>query len=453
MTLWKPRLEKGSRAVYLAIADAIERDIEQGVLGAGGRLPTHRALAEQLGITAVTVTRAYGEAARRGLLDATVGRGTFVRTRGRAAADEGRPLDFARNIICGNEDLQVPRDFAGALRDVLRNPDYQFPRSGSARHRAAGAEWISRSGPRPDPEHVIVAPGAQPALLAIVAALLRPGDRILCEELMYPGFRSVLALLGIDAEPLTVDANGLQPRAFDAACRATGSKVLYCVPNFQNPTGSLMSAERRQEIAAIARRRDVTILEDDVYGFMTPRNFPTLASLLPEQTCYVVSAAKSLSPALRLGFIAAPRALAARIESSLAAAVTFSSTAAAEIFTLLLESGEVERIERRKERVVVANQQIARRIFGDALGATHERSPHAWLTLPRDRDANAVVNEAGCRGYALAPASVFAVDRRNVPNAIRLSIGTTSDTRELEYALTAIAGIAEGSHLCDAAVL
>jgi DNA-binding transcriptional regulator YhcF (GntR family) len=131
-TIWQPRLSKDGTPVYRAIADALERDLAAGVLRAGSRLPTHRALAALLGVTTLTVTRAYNEASRRGLLESTVGRGTFVRMDPRE--DERRPLDLSRNIIGGSEDVDLARDLPAELQRIVRSPEYQSPAGGRGRY-------------------------------------------------------------------------------------------------------------------------------------------------------------------------------------------------------------------------------------------------------------------------------------------------------------------------------
>ncbi|MCU1231024.1 MAG: GntR family transcriptional regulator [Acidobacteria bacterium] len=443
-TIWQPRLGRPAGAIYRAIADAIERDVTDGVLAGGSRLPTHRDLAKKLGVTTLTITRAYGEASRRGLIESTVGRGTFVRTNAArvSGSDERRGVDLSHNIIRGGEDIELTRSLANDLQRIIANADYQSPSSGSTRHRSAGAAWIARAGAEVSTDRVIVTPGAQPALLALVSTLLEPGGVLLSEPMTYPGFRSLATMLRARVETVTLDDEGIEPKALDRLCRSTGAKLLYCVPNFQNPTAATMSEQRRRDVAAVARKHGLVIIEDDVYGFLMPKSPTTLLSLLPEQTCYVASVSKSVSPALRIGFIAAPPAFLPRIESSLAASVTFASTAAAEIFTSIVESGEADRLVARKRQIIREHQRLARRIFGDALGGTHAASPHAWMQLDDSWSAQDLAHESATRGYPVAPAAVFAFDRRRAPNAVRLSLGVTTDTAELETALRTIAAIA-----------
>lgn len=450
-TIWQPRVQKGNAPIYRAIADAIERDLEAGVLAAGSRLPTHRDLAARLGVTTLTITRAYGEAARRGLVESTVGRGTFVRAHEPAPLD--RHIDLSRNILHGADDLELPPELEAQLNAILRTPGYDIPAAGTPRHRSAGAAWIARSGLHVAPEQVLVMPGGQHGLHTLLATLLGPGETLLCEPLAYPGFRGVTGVLRARVETVALDEEGITPRALDKACRATHAKLLYCVPTFQNPTGRLMSEARRRDVAEVARKHGVTVIEDDVYGFLLEKKLPTLTSLLPGQACYLGSVAKSTSASLRVGFIAAPEPLVPRLEATLAATAAFASTVAAEVFTLLVESGQADRVVQRKRAFVLERQRVARRIFGDALGGTHASSPHAWLQLTSDWDAQDLAQQAQARGIVVVPAGAFSVDRKDVPNAIRIALGAPRATADVESAFRTLASIVSCGRVASMAVV
>ena len=149
-SIWSPTLPIEARPIYRAIADALERDLSRGVLQGGERLPTHRDLAAALDVTPLTITRAYREASRRGLIEATVGKGTFVRREipalDPAHAEKGL-LDLSKNLVAAIDPLEIEPRMLAALRPVLRDADYQ-PTEGSLRHRMAGASWMRRSGGR-----------------------------------------------------------------------------------------------------------------------------------------------------------------------------------------------------------------------------------------------------------------------------------------------------------------
>ena len=194
---WLPRLEKREGPIYLAIADAISEAVSAGELRPGERLQTHRAMAEALDVDLTTVTRAYAEARRRGVLEATVGRGTFVRTerKGSASSSTGRQrsgaLDLSMNLPPQpapplNEALQ--RGFSSLLArpDISELLTYRSG-SGTSEERTAGAAWLLPTVGEVDPERVLVSSGAQPALLAILGMVARPGDIVLVDSFTYPG--------------------------------------------------------------------------------------------------------------------------------------------------------------------------------------------------------------------------------------------------------------------------
>ena len=140
----------------------------------------------------------------------------------------------------------------------------------------------------------------------MLAAIARPGDLILTEEVTYAGIKSLASLLHLQLRGLPLDRHGLIPEAFEAACRSGTPRALFCMTNLQNPTGHTMPLARRREIAAIAVAHDVALVEDDVNGFLPADPLPPLAELAPAQTYYVTGTSKSLAPGLRIGYVVAP---------------------------------------------------------------------------------------------------------------------------------------------------
>src|SRR5690349_1756403 len=186
MTSWSPNLSQSAGPRYVAIADTLARDIAQGRLKAGDRLPTHRELAWKLGVTVGTVTRAYAEAERRGLIAGEVGRGTFIRDRAidvvpsTPNAPDGF-IDLARNFPPGWRDN---REIADLLSDLSLSNDLSpllgyAPNLGLPAHREAGAQWLTRSGIDVAASQVAVTDGAQHATVASLSALTRPGHGVL----------------------------------------------------------------------------------------------------------------------------------------------------------------------------------------------------------------------------------------------------------------------------------
>ena len=325
MTIWIPDLTSHRGPRYLAIADALASDIRGSRLSPGDRLPTHRELAYQLGVTVGTVTRAYGEAERRGLIGGEVGRGTFVRSdiavrasiRSNApvtstiAAATAQPnvIDFSINTPT---DLDAGGEYEGMMRATLRELsdsasagallNYQS-NGGNRTHREAGARLLAQFGVRVDPDRVLITAGAQHAIMVALGALTEPGDTVLTESLTWPGLRRLGDFLRFRVQGLPMDKDGILPDAFEAACRGRNIKALYCVTNLQNPTSIVVPELRRRELAEVARRYGVKIVEDDVYGFLVPNAPQPMVNFAPELGVFCSSVSKSMAPGLRVGYL------------------------------------------------------------------------------------------------------------------------------------------------------
>jgi DNA-binding transcriptional MocR family regulator len=456
-TLWSPRVRSEDGPIYRAIADALEKDIDNGVLRDGARLPTHRQLASRLGVTPLTITRAYKEASRRGLIDSSVGRGTFVRSAstplfGAVLTRDQGMIDLAKNIIQGSDVVDLDARALASVRPFLRDAEYA-PTEGLLRHRVAAATWLRRSALDVSPDRIVITPGAHQAMLAVLAALVRPGDTILAEEFSYPRFNAVAALLHIRIQPVALDEHGIVPAALDKACRRLSPKALYIIPNFQNPTGSVMPEKRRREIAAIVKRHEIAVIEDDVYGFLLSSPPTPIASLAPELTAFITSFSKSVTPSLRIGIAALAPALVERVTLAFGATTAFTSSVAAEIFTQLIESGAADRSVESKRQLVSTNRRAADRALGTSSTAAHPMSPHLWVTLPASLDAHELADRARMRGIAVAPGSAFAIDRTNPPNAIRISLGAATDAKQLESAIRTVASLIENPRMGSGAVV
>src|ERR1700674_358934 len=221
MTIRLPPRGQRSGPIYQAIADQIGREIEAGRMKPGSRLPTQRSLARQLGVTLTTVTRAYEEAQRRGLLNGEVGRGTFVRPVAfEIEGPEHGLLDLAVNSL-------LPLPYTEELADRLaaaiprsagaRVFAYQ-PNAGARHNRAAGSAWIGYTGLDAPVDRVVVTAGGQHAILLSLMAIASPGDEILLEEFSYPGISDLAAHLHLRLRTLPMDKEGIQPEALDEAC-------------------------------------------------------------------------------------------------------------------------------------------------------------------------------------------------------------------------------------------
>ena len=455
MTTWTPEGLSPRGPMYLAIADALARDVAAGALSPGERLPTHRALARGLGVNVVTVTRAYAEAARRGLVDGEVGRGTFVsrlEPNGAHLAllpQGGDTIDLHFNLPAGDPGLVDLRELYGSLaREGFHPMEADYAPAGRREHREAGAAWIARSGVEADPARVFVTSGGQHAMSVAFATLTGPGDTLLVEELTYPGMKALASVLHLRTVPVALDEEGIRPDALENACRKGNPKALYCMPTLQNPTGIVWSEERRHEVVAIARRYGLVIVEDDTTAFLVDDPPPPLARIAPEQVVFVASTSKSIGPGLRLGYLHLPacergrlHALSERTAANLAALSWMTAPLMAEITSRLIGSGVADRIVAWKR----AEADARRELFDDLLGhletSSHPRSSFLWTSLPAPWRCGDFVEQARRAGVAVTPAEAFVVGRAQAPHVVRISIGTPVRRADVRRGLELLAGI------------
>ncbi len=457
MTMWRPGLkDRGPR--YVAIADAIARDVAGGVLAEGTRLPTHRELAETLQVTVGTVTRAYGEAQRRGLTVGEVGRGTFVRTRTepedfgwRDAALEGAGagvIDMSLASPWVPPDGEEGRLLAKTLAQLAasRSLDELMCYNASSalpRHRAAAAKWLGQLGLSVPPERIVVTNGAQHAMTVIMATLLRPGDTVMAAELTYPGLKAVAQMLSLNVSGVPMDDEGIVPDALDAMCAASPAQALYCVPTIQNPTGSTMSQERRESIAEVARRRELIVVEDEIHVARADERIPPIATFAPERTLHITTLSKWATFGLRIGFIAAPERAVERIRSGVRSSLWMPAPLTTEIAMRWIADGTAERLAQRKLEELEARHEIVREVLGRHRIDAHPHSPHIWLHLPEPLRSDECVAQAKQRGVLIAGAEAFAIGRE-VPHAVRVSIAAVPHREDVRRGLLILAEILDG---------
>jgi DNA-binding transcriptional MocR family regulator len=444
------RVFRSGKPVYLALADVLGAAIADGNLAPGERLPTHRALAEKLGVTTGTVTRAYLEAEARGLVQGEVGRGTFVRA-GSAVAGRfdfgaaARPgvIDLAYNLppVGSPEELRILSDGLAALaggRNILRFMHYQ-PAQVLDEYRETGRGWLARCGVEAPAEEIVLTAGSQHALFAVLAALASPGDEVLTEALTYPGLQAAAELLHLRLRGVALDREGLRPDALDAAC-AGGARLVYLVPTLQNPTTATMSTRRRRAVAEVARQRGLAIVEDDIHALLLPdgeRPKP-LATLLPEQGYYIANTAKLLAPALRVSFLRAPRQAVKRIAAAVHASLWMSPPIGVELVGHWMRNGDADRLLELRRAEAAARQAVAAEALKGCRYRAHPASYHLWLELPRPWRAESFAARALERGVAVTAADSFAVGRSAAPRAVRVCLGGAPDRERLAAALASL---------------
>jgi DNA-binding transcriptional MocR family regulator len=459
MTMWSPRLEGRKGPRYLAIVESIADDFASGELRQGTRLPTHRDLADALGVTVGTISRAYAEAARRGLISGEVGRGTFVRGPvAETVAEDGEVCDLSQNhppepaARPQRAALVAALNSLTASGDVGRLLDYPAAGGGAA-DREAGAAWIARAGLEVSPDEVLVCTGSQHGLTIVLATLLEPGDVLLTESLTYAGLQPVAGLLRLRLRGLAIDGHGLRPDALEEACREGGLKAVYLIPTLHNPTTAVMPEARRREIAAIARAHGLRIIEDDVHGLLATERPAPLATLAPERTYYLTSTSKTLAPGLRIAYVAAPPVDVPRLTASLRATTWAVAPLTAAVASMWIRNGTADAIVAARRQEARARQALAReRLAGFDFDAQPE-AYYLWLRLPEPWRSDSFAAEARARHVLVTPAEAFGIGREQMPHAVRVCVGAARSRETLARGLSTVAELLRGGGASSGAVV
>ena len=434
MTIWTPDISERSGPKYLAIAAAVSEAITKGILSAGEKLPPQRNLAYDLGVTLGTVTRAYDEIKRRGLVDGEVGRGTYVLPREGKKSESffiSKPSDS--NLIDFTHATPISGRAGDALAQTLKsialepdlNPlmDYQIL-SGLKEHLEAGATWLQRCGITASADQVTLTSGAQHGILTTLMSLTKPGDIVLAEELSYPGFIHTARQLGLKPEPVAMDEHGLIPDSLEEAVRRTNARVLYCIPNIQNPTARTMPEHRVREIAQKARTLDLLVMEDDVWGGLNKRETAPLIEHAPERVFHITSLSKAMAGGLRVGYVLSPPEYVEQQRAAVRLSNWMTPPLMAEIARRWIEDGTGEVLANWQAESAGRRLDYAAQAFKGQSISCHPAGHFIWLELPAPWRAADFKSIAEARGVLVPSAESFVVGRQAAPHAVRIGIGT-----------------------------
>lgn len=451
---------------YEQLAELIAGMVGNGALAPGTRLPSVRAVSEQHRLSVSTVLQAYRLLEDRGVLVARPQSGFYVaparggapalpsasrpRTRASTVSISGAVaalLEHASNsalvpLGCAVPDaglLQARRlDLAlarAARQDGARYNIYGHPR-GEPGLRREIARRAMRFGHALSPDDVLITNGCTEALTLALAAVATRGDTIAVESPTYFGLLHTLEMLGLKALELpTHPVRGVDVAALDRVLSTEPVAACLLSSNINNPLGASMTEADKRTLLALLARRDIPLIEDDVYGdlhFGRERPKPFIALDGGANTIYCSSFSKTLAPGYRIGWIA-PGAHAQRVmERKLA--FSLSSPVLPQIALAdFLASGAYDAHLRRMRRMLEDNlARLARAVEAGFPGETKLSRPAGgfmlWLELPKRFDSRALFDEALEQGICFAPGDVFSASRR-YRNCLRLSAGNAWSDR------------------------
>lgn len=464
MTIWMPELAGTRGPKYLAIADAIGTAVADGSLSAGAKLPPQRNLAYDLGVTLGTITRAYREAERRGLVGGEVGRGTYVMDMKRRAEKDGI-IEFEPALpgIVDMTHATMPVQEAGiALSTTLAEiaqqsdlsplADYQM-NTGMTRHFEAGAAWMTELGVPTTAGNIAITSGVQHGTMVTMMAMARPGDGLILEALTYPGVVRVAQHLGHRTETVALDAEGMLPSSLDEVCRRSSARLLYCQPSVHNPTTATMSVPRRVAIAEVARRHGLTIIEDNVWSAVGPDHPPPLATFAPERTFFLSGPAKCMAGGLRVAFAHCPENQVDRVRAMVRMTSWMTAPLMAEVASRWITDGTAKHLTETIRKTIRKRVELARKYFAGFNIHSDPSVSFIWLELPAPWRAAEFRAEAEARGVRVLTGETFTAGRDAAPHAVRISVGGNLNIKDVEHALATLTEILRSPPGAAAAVM
>jgi DNA-binding transcriptional MocR family regulator len=439
---WTPTLGDRPGPVYESIVEALAADVASGRLHRGERLPTHRALAQALGVDLTTVTRAYNEARRRGLTEARVGQGTFVAesaVRAPRAAAAGIEFDLSMNLPPEPVEADLDGRLARGLESLRR--DYGFTdflnyqqAGGSEADRGVAADWLRKRVRTAAADRLLIFPGTQTALMSLLLALLKPGDTLLTDPLTYPGLKSAAAAAGVRLVGVENDRNGMIPAALEEACKRHKPRAVYLIPTIHNPTTLTIPPARRAELAMTIRKCRLLLFEDDAYGSLDPKQAP-IATLIPERSYLAATLSKCIAPGLRISLLLTPdRAATALLGNTLRTVAQMPVPLMAALALRWLADGSADAIIAAITAEAAARQKLAAKALAGHDYAAHPKGHHVWLRLPAAWTRLEFASHVQRQGLAVVTSDAFTVDV--VPeHAIRIALGAARTRADLAGAL------------------
>ncbi len=469
--------------LYRQISQRLREAILSGELIEGLRLPTERALANELGVNRTTVMNAYNELASEGLIEGHVGRGTLVRRNHVPQLDEQPEQETASWLLglpAGERELLGPD--AGLLGEItsmgergemlslasgspavellpaqmlrtifteglLTAPEEALgycPVEGLYSLRKEIAAWMRQRGVPVDTEHILILSGSTQGVGLVGRLLINPGDEVIVEVPTYVGaiqaFRALQArVIGVPA-----DKDGMRMDMLEAVLARHRPRLIYTLPTFQNPTGIVMSPERRRRLLQLSRRYQTPILEDDPYSeiyFQEKSPQPLKALDVHGQVVYLSTFSKILAPGLRVAWLAAPAPMIERL--SLHKQIFDLNTNALSQWSVseILRRGQLDghlallrqSYVRKRDAMLRA---IARYWPSEVRVSQPQGGFHLWCRLPGDLRARTLLREAANEGVTFVIGEPFHVDGGG-QQQFRLSFAYTPEA-EIEEAVKRI---------------
>jgi GntR family transcriptional regulator / MocR family aminotransferase len=460
----------------------LRSNIESGSLPNATRLPSTRSLASELGVSRITVVNAYAALEGDGLLVSREGGGTYVAAPDRiptADADEqGRdwPLwqrelsaaTMARTELIpdhtahpdpisftgvGDPRVFALSEFGTTIKEVLRQDgtdalEYGPFDRGYPPLRETVAQILASQGIQTHPRQVLITAGSQQALALTCQVLLQREDCVLVEQPTYNFALDLFRDLHLRIVGVPVDESGMQVERVEALLQQHHPRLIYTIPNFQNPSGACLSGIRRRQLLELSDRYNVPIVEDDFAGDLRyeGRSQPAIKALdRAGHVIYVGTFSKLLAPGLRVGYAVADGPVLERLTHHKRVHDLTTSPLMQRVLDRHVTLGRYQAHLRRTTRLYRRRRDSMLTALGELVPDAVASPPHGglfvWVALPEPVSARALLTFALEEGVEFAPGDQFFTDPADGDRFVRLNFATQSPddiTRGIRRLATAL---------------
>lgn len=461
--------------VYLQIKNQLRDMIISGELPTGHTLPPERALGELLDVNRTTVVKAYHELKSDGLVEARVGRGTIVASKPSKERfssicqfnpipwyqffNEG--LDFADNhIISDIMDINCTKDiiaFSGGfpspelypLEDLEKIQEKLFrtygkqlllhnPVEGLQSLRAGISSLMKSRNANVSAKDIMILSGSQQGLDYIARVFIKPGDTVILEEPSFFGAIHIFRSAGAKVIGVPTDSQGMKTDILEALIQRYKPKFIYTLPTFQNPSGIIMSLERRYELLNLSYKYRIPIVEDDPYSDLryTGKAIPSLKALDPyEHVIYLSTFSKILSIGLRIGWVAAPQQVIRKFTYLKQMTDLHVNTPCQYMLSEFLSQGYYEKhlnrvLKEYGDKLELMNGALEKYKIPQVVWDKPEGGFYIWCRLPEYVTNNRLVSKAAEKGVVYLPGEIFYPDGTQGENFVRLNF-TFTDSKNI----------------------
>ncbi|OXM17140.1 PLP-dependent aminotransferase family protein [Paenibacillus herberti] len=474
--MWSPDRNSGT-TLYMQIAEHLAQKIRCGEFPPGSGLPSERKLAGQLGVNRSTVVLAFSELRSIGLIESRSGSGTrvsladseetpkhtpnwsqyaddssmvrnppFLRKISEALQQNPELIDMASGQLSG--DLAPTQEIAEIMSQnrPMSYLGYDNPQ-GYPPLREALVRYLNRHrGIDTTESSLLITSGSQQSLYLIIRCLLSPGDAVAIEDPSYCFSLPMFQTAGLRVFRLPLDQHGVQPEDIRQLYKKHRIKMVFLNPNYQNPTGTLLSEERRRKVLDIASELALPIIEDDPYSLTAYDGEPPAPLKALDTTgsvIYIGSFSKIAASGLRIGWMAAPRAIVERLADARQQMDFGLSVIPQQVVATFLDSPQfVPHLERLRRELQFKRDMVTAALRREFQGRAEFLEPrggiHLWCKIGADYNENRLLEQSIRNGFVFGPGSVYGSE----PGCLRLTFGR-ANAGDIDRGIAALREAAE----------